>query len=56
VSVSITRILSPDEWKKRQINNLKAVGEANYTVGKLMLCRMLLIGIGRRGCSLTYAA
>jgi len=33
VSVSVTRILSPDEWKKRQINNLKAVGEANYRVG-----------------------
>jgi len=29
----VTRILPPDEWKKRQINNLKAVGEENYKVG-----------------------
>jgi len=29
----VTRILPPDEWKKRQINNLRAVGEANYKVG-----------------------
>ena len=27
------RILSPDEWRQRQINNLKAVGEANYRQG-----------------------
>lgn len=33
MSVSVTRILSPEEWKKRQIGNLKAVGESNYTVG-----------------------
>ena len=29
----VTRILPPDEWKKRQINNLRAVGEENYKVG-----------------------
>ena len=33
MSVSVTRILSPEEWKKRQIGNLKAVGETNYKVG-----------------------
>jgi len=31
--VSVTRIISPDEWKKRQLGNLKAVGETNYKVG-----------------------
>lgn len=30
---SVTRILSPDQWKKRQIETLKSVGEANYKVG-----------------------
>jgi len=29
----VKRLLSPDEWKKRQIDTLKAVGEANYKVG-----------------------
>lgn len=29
----IKRILSPDEWSKRQIANLKAVGESSYKVG-----------------------
>lgn len=29
----VTRILPPDEWKKRQINTLKAVGETNYRQG-----------------------
>ena len=27
------RILSPDEWRKRQIDTLKAVGEANFKIG-----------------------
>ena len=31
--VSVTRILPPDEWRKRQIGNLKAVGETNYRQG-----------------------
>lgn len=31
--ISISRILPPDEWRKRQIGNLKAVGETNYKVG-----------------------
>lgn len=29
----VKRILSPDEWRKRQIKNLKLVGEDNYGVG-----------------------
>lgn len=29
----VTRILSPTDWKERQINTLKQVGEANYAVG-----------------------
>ena len=29
----VTRILSPDEWKKRQLNTLKAVGQTNYSQG-----------------------
>jgi len=29
----VTRILPPDEWKKRQLNTLKAVGEPNYRQG-----------------------
>jgi len=31
--VSVTRILPPEMWRKRQIDNLKAVGETNYKVG-----------------------
>ena len=30
---TVTRVMSPDAWKKRQIDTLKAVGEANYKVG-----------------------
>jgi len=30
---SVTRILSPEDWKKRQIDNLKAVGETSYKLG-----------------------
>ena len=30
---SVQRVLSPAEWKDRQINALKASGEANYKVG-----------------------
>lgn len=30
---SVTRVLSPDAWKDRQIATLKSVGEANYKVG-----------------------
>jgi len=30
---TVTRILSPEDWKKRQIDNLKAVGETSYKVG-----------------------
>lgn len=29
----VTRILSPVDWEKRQIDNMKAVGEASYKVG-----------------------
>ena len=29
----IRRLLSPDEWVKRQIDTLKSVGAANYKVG-----------------------
>jgi len=29
----VTRILPPDEWRKRQISTLKAIGEANYRQG-----------------------
>jgi len=28
-----TRLIPPDEWRKKQIGNLKAVGEANYKAG-----------------------
>jgi hypothetical protein len=28
--VTVQRLLSPDEWKKKQIDSVKAVGEANY--------------------------
>jgi len=31
--VTVTRILKPEDWIKRQIDTLKAVGEANYAVG-----------------------
>jgi len=30
---TVTRVLSPDEWKKRQIDTLKAVGRTNYVAG-----------------------
>lgn len=30
---NIKRVLSPEEWKKRQIDTLKAVGRAHYLVG-----------------------
>ena len=30
---TVTRVLSPEAWKERQISTLKAVGEANYKVG-----------------------
>lgn len=29
----VTRLLKPEDWEKRQLGNLKAVGEANYAVG-----------------------
>ncbi|MBW2672766.1 MAG: hypothetical protein JRD89_05010 [Deltaproteobacteria bacterium] len=31
--VQVTRILPPDEWRKRQLSTLKAIGEANYRQG-----------------------
>ncbi len=31
--VQVSRLLPPDEWRKRQIGNLKAVGEQNYRQG-----------------------
>jgi len=31
--VTVKRILSPEEWIKRQIDTLKSVGESNYGVG-----------------------
>jgi hypothetical protein len=31
--VSITRIISPTDWRQRQIENLKAVGVRNYEKG-----------------------
>ncbi|MBW2649059.1 MAG: hypothetical protein JRC53_04490 [Deltaproteobacteria bacterium] len=31
--VQVTRILPPDEWRKRQIDTLKAVGQTNYSQG-----------------------
>jgi len=31
--VEVKRILDPETWKKRQLDTLKAVGEANYGVG-----------------------
>lgn len=33
MAAAVKRLLSPDEWKKRQIDTLTAVGEANYKVG-----------------------
>jgi len=30
---TVTRILSPTDWAKRQIDTLKSVGEANYAIG-----------------------
>ena len=30
---SVQRVISPDEWAKRQINTLKAVGRTNYLEG-----------------------
>jgi len=30
---TVTRILPPDEWRKRMINTLKSVGETNYKQG-----------------------
>jgi len=31
--VQVTRILPPEEWKKRQIDTLRAVGQTNYSQG-----------------------
>jgi hypothetical protein len=31
--VRVVRILPPDEWRKRQINTLKSVGQTNYSQG-----------------------
>lgn len=33
VEARVVRILPPDEWRKRQIGNLKAVGQPNYVQG-----------------------
>jgi len=30
---TVTRILSPEDWKKRQLKNLEAVGESSYKLG-----------------------
>jgi len=30
---AVKRVISPEEWKNRQINTLKAVGRTNYTEG-----------------------
>jgi len=30
---TVTRVLSPEDWKNRQISNLKAVGESSYKLG-----------------------
>lgn len=30
---SVKRVISPEEWKNRQINTLKAVGRTNYLAG-----------------------
>jgi len=34
--VRVQRLLPPDEWRKRQIDTLKAVGQPNYKQGILM--------------------
>jgi len=34
--VRTVRVLPPDEWRKRQINNLRAVGQQNYQQGIAM--------------------
>lgn len=31
--VTVQRVLSPDDWKEKQLGNLKAVGRRNYLVG-----------------------
>jgi len=31
--VNITRLIPPDQWRERQIGNLKAVGQKNYEFG-----------------------
>jgi len=31
--IRIQRVIPPEDWIKRQLGNLKAVGEANYKVG-----------------------
>ena len=31
--VNVTRLIPPDQWRKRQIENLRAVGKKNYEVG-----------------------
>jgi len=30
---NVQRVLSPEEWKNRQINTLKSVGQTNYVAG-----------------------
>ena len=31
--VNVQRVLPPDEWKKKQLETLKSVGETNYRIG-----------------------
>ena len=33
MAAAVKRLLSPEEWKNRQIKNLESVGEASYKVG-----------------------
>lgn len=33
MAVTVQRLISPTDWLNRQLNTLKAVGEANYRVG-----------------------
>jgi len=33
MAVNVTRLIPPDQWRKRQIENLRAVGKKNYEVG-----------------------
>jgi len=33
MAIAVKRILPPDEWKKRQIGNIKQVGRQNYAQG-----------------------